>query len=592
MNNFFVTNPIKVPLGQNVLEVKSKLAKLLGLRESEIISFELKKQSVDARDKSNVHFVCSYVVECKKTLLKNAQSYQIPQDLLAPTSKTSQSTQSPTPTQPTALSTSNTSANNLRNKHCIVVGGGPAGLFLARYLAKCGAKVTVVERGSDVEKRSIAVQKFFNGGEFNPETNVQFGLGGAGTFSDGKLTTGISSPLVYTVFHEFVRCGAPSDILTDALPHIGTDNLVSVVANLRNEITKLGGKFLFDSFVSDIIVQNGKAVGVEVVCSSNGKEVGAAAHIPDAEAFDYSNVKVEYAEVANSSSGGTTVRHLYADCVALCCGHSARELFQTLQKRGVEMQFKPFAVGLRIEHPREFINRTQYGELFATHRDLGAASYKLVNNTPTHSCYSFCMCPGGVVVPANSQPQTVVVNGMSNYARNAPNSNSALVVTVSQKDVADYGFGSGVLAGMDFQQALEKAAYSAGGGNYRAPYQNVTDFLAKKVSQKPQIAPSYPRGVTAVDFHTLLPKQICEILEQSLLVFDKKMKNFAKCGVLTGVETRTSSPVKIVRNLTTMQSNVCGLFPVGEGAGYAGGIVSSAVDGLKAAQKIAEFLQN
>lgn len=614
MNNFFVTNPIKMPLGQNVLDVKSKLAKLLGLREKDIVSFELKKQSVDARDKGNVHFVCSYVVECTKNSPKNAQPYQKPQDLLAANSsigqfaesispiaqsteqhtaqfasqltqlvqaktQTRQSAQTaPTiaqlaqtaqkanaapitpfaPTSPIEQSTTqNATANNLRNKHCIVVGGGPAGLFLARYLTQCGAKVTVIERGSDVEKRSIAVQKFFNGGEFDPETNVQFGLGGAGTFSDGKLTTGISSPLVHTVFHEFVRCGAPSDILTDALPHIGTDNLVSVVANLRNKITQSGGEFLFDTFVSDIIVQNGKAVGVEVVHTSNG---GA-------------------------------VQRLFADCVALCCGHSSRELFETLLKRGVSMQFKPFAVGLRIEHPREFINRTQYGELFATHRDLGAASYKLVNNTPTHSCYSFCMCPGGVVVPANSQRQTVVVNGMSNYARNAPNSNSALVVTVSQKDAFDYGFGNGVLAGMDFQQALEKAAYSAGGGNYRAPYQNVTDFLAKKVSQKPDIAPSYPRGVMAVDFHTLLPKQICDILEQSLLVFDKKMKNFAKCGVLTGVETRTSSPVKILRD-ENMQSNICGLFPVGEGAGYAGGIVSSAVDGLKAAQKIAEFLQN
>lgn len=541
MNGFYVTNPIKVPLGRDVSEVKSRLAKFLGLREKEILSLELKKQSVDARDKSDVHFVCSYVAECGRIPVKNAQPYIRPQDLFA---------------FPEQKPQSDGCASRLRGKSCIVVGGGPAGLFLSRYLLQSGVKVTVVERGSDVEKRRRSVKTYFNGGEFDSESNVQFGLGGAGTFSDGKLTTGISSPLVYTVFRQFVRCGAPSDIMTDAMPHIGTDNLVTVVANMRDEIIRLGGRFLFDAFVSDIVVQNGNAAGVTV-----------------------------------RSSGGAEER-IFADCVALCCGHSSRELFETLFNRGVEMQFKPFAVGLRVEHPREFINRTQYGEIFATHRDLRAATYKLANNTPTHGCYSFCMCPGGIVVPANSQEQTVVVNGMSDYARNAANSNSALVVTVTQKDVSDYGFGSGALSGIDFQLSLEKAAYVFGGGNYKAPYQNVTDFLNNKVSQTPDVRPSYPRGVAPANFRDILPGRICEILKQSLYVFDKKMKDFAKCGVLTGVETRTSSPVKIVRNSQTMQSSVCGLFPVGEGSGYSGGIVSSAVDGLKAAQKIEEYLKN
>lgn len=531
MSNFFVTNSINVPLGHDVLDVKSKIARLLGLREKDVKSLALKKQSVDARDKGNVHFVCYYVVETDKCIVKNALPYAEPQDLFQ---------QSPT---------------RALHKKCIVVGSGPSGLFLARYLVQQGVQVTVIERGADVEKRQLSVQTYFDGGEFNAETNVQFGLGGAGTFSDGKLTTGISSPLLNTVFSEFVRCGAPKDILTDSLPHIGTDKLVSVVANLRDEIVSLGGEFVFDAFVSHVVTQNGKAVGVCV--RQNGAE-----------------------------------RVLFADCVALCCGHSSRELFVTLAESGVEMQFKPFAVGLRVEHTREFINKTQYGELFATHKDLGSASYKLVNNLGNHSCYTFCMCPGGVVVAANSQENTVVVNGMSNYLRNAPNSNSALVVTVSQQDVANFGFGSGVLSGMDFQIALEKQAYSLGGGNYKAPFQNVTDFLAGKTSKTPDVTPSYPRGVTAANFANLFPREICEVLQQSLETFNAKMKNFARCGVLTGVETRTSSPVKIVRNATTLQSSVEALFPVGEGAGYAGGIASSAVDGLKSAQAIVNFLQN
>ncbi len=531
MSNFFATNSIKIPLGQNVLDVKAKLAKLLGVREKDVKSVALKKQSVDARDKNNVHFVCSYIVESDKCLVKNAVPYVAPRNLLDSKSQLP-----------------------LRKK-CIVVGSGPSGLFLARYLSQNGVNVTVIERGGDVEKRQNSVKNYFNGGNFDSECNVQFGLGGAGTFSDGKLTTGISSPLLHTVFSEFVRCGAPKDILTDALPHIGTDNLVSIVAKLRDEIMQCGGEFLFDTFVSKVIIKDGKAVGVNVV--NNGAE-----------------------------------RQLFADCVALCCGHSSRELFETLNNCGVEMQCKPFAVGLRVEHKRTFINKTQYGELFATHRDLSAASYKLVNNMDNHSCYSFCMCPGGVVVAANSQQNTVVVNGMSNYLRDAENSNSALVVTVSQNDVADWGFGKDVLSGMRFQTELERQAFVWGGGNYRAPYQNVTDFMAGRLSQQPDLTPSYPRGVTSIDFCNLLPKPIWQALQQSLEVFDNKLKNFAHCGVLTGVETRTSSPVRIVRNSETLQSNIQGIFPVGEGAGYAGGIASSAVDGLKSAQSIVNFLKN
>lgn len=525
----YVTSPIKIPLGTDVNEVWGLVAKTIGLQPQQLSEVVLKKQSVDARDKSNVHFVCSYLVKTAKTPRKNVTSYVAPQNLFDLPQK------------------------NIRGT-CLVVGGGPSGLFLAEYLALNGVSVTVVEKGSDIEQRKQTVQTFFDGGNFDENCNVQFGLGGAGTFSDGKLTTGISSPLVHTVFCELVRAGAPKNILTDALPHVGTDKLVGVVANIRDRIRSLGGKFLFDTTVTELVVENGRAVGV--VVSDNGRE-----------------------------------RTLFADCVALCCGHSARNLFHALVKQGVDMQFKPFAVGLRVEHKRAFINETQFGRLFATHKDLSAASYKLVNNVDGRGCYSFCMCPGGVVVPANSQNGTVVVNGMSNYDRDAENSNSALVVSVGIDDVERYGFGRDVLSGVRFQQSLEEKAYNYGGGNFVAPCQNVTDFLSGKVSVEADVAPSYCRGVHFCDFNTLLPKDICTVLKESLLVFNRKMKGFAECGVLTGIETRTSSPVKILRD-ETFQSNVKALFPVGEGAGHAGGIVSSAVDGLKAAQHVLNFLSD
>lgn len=534
MSNFFLTKPINVPLGQSVQGEKltDRLAKFLGTTPTHIQSASLHKQSVDARNKSDVHFVCSYVVESDKTFLKNAAPYVPPQDVLL-------------------------SATSCVKGSCVVVGAGPSGLFLARYLAACGVQVTVVERGSDVYVRSQKVQNFFDGGTLDPDCNVQFGLGGAGTFSDGKLTTGISSPLVNTVFNEFVRSGAPKQILTDAMPHVGTDNLVSVVDNMRRAVEMDGGRFLFDTTVTDLLIERGKAVGVEV-----------------------------------RRKGSPTTDKIYADCVALCVGHSARQMFHTLVKHGVDVRFKPFAVGLRVEHPRKFIDVAQYGQLFATHRDLGAATYKLVNNVDGRACYSFCMCPGGVVVPATSEAQAVVVNGMSNFARNDANSNSALVVSVSHDDVMRYGFTDPIFGGVDFQEYLERKAYEMGGGNFVAPCQNVTDFLAGKTSTEFDTLPSYFRGTVSADLCDLLPQDITNILLRSLTYFGTKIKDFDACGVLTGVETRTSSPVKILRDPNTFQSNVSSLYPVGEGAGHAGGIVSSAVDGLKAAQAIVNALNN
>ncbi len=521
--SLFLTKPINIAIdNKNPI---AKICKATALNPAQVKSVTLHKQSVDARNKNDLHFVCSFVIEATKTP-KNATPYTYPVDVF------------------------DTSKQQVKGS-CIVVGSGPAGLFLALYLAQSGVKVTVIERGSDVEQRKKAIETFFCGGEFSPNTNVQFGLGGAGTFSDGKLTTGISSPFTYSVFRQFVKNGAPQNIMYDALPHVGTDKLQIVVANMRDKIRSLGGTFLFDTTVCDFVMDGTTVKGV---ITQNGQQI-------------------------------------LADTVALAVGHSARDMFHTLVKHNAEVQFKPFAVGLRIEHSRDFINKSQYGNVYATHKDFPAASYKLACQvTPTHSCYSFCMCPGGVVVSANSQPNAVVVNGMSFLARNERNSNAALVVNVTQQDVESYGFGNDALCGVRFQEHLERLAYKMGGGNYLAPAQNVTDFLANRVSTKLDILPSYPRGVKLANLRDLLPTQIGDVLAQALAQFDKKIAGFGSSGVLTGVESRTSSPVKIVRDQTTMQSNLKNLYPVGEGAGYAGGIVSSAVDGIRVAQAIVQFL--
>lgn len=529
----YLTSPFPIPLGKanDRSYLTSKLCRILRVRQGDISAYTLHKRSIDARNKSDVHFVCSYVVDCSDTP-QNAVPFVYPADVLQAV-------------KPVATP-----------KRCVAVGAGPAGLFAALYLAKSGLDVTVVERGSDVVNRSQAVDAFFSGGDFNARTNVQFGLGGAGTFSDGKLTSNLgSTDLGRTVFNQFVRCGAPNEILYDSLPHIGTDRLQKVVANLRDEIVRLGGKFLFDTQAVDLVLRDSDVTGVVV------EHDGARETLP-------------------------------ADYVLFACGHSARDTFQMLYSHGVQMQFKPFAVGLRIEHPREFINTAQYGELYASHRDLGAATYKLTYKCADgHGCYSFCMCPGGTVVAGNSEPDSVVVNGMSDFVRCAANSNSALVVTVDASDVALYGCGSDVFAGMRFQQQLERAAYALGGGNYVAPCQNASDFAENRLSERFVTAPSYPRGVNSCNLRDLLPKALADNLAEALVAFNRKIHGFLDFGVLTGVETRTSSPIKILRD-DNFQSNLRGLYPVGEGAGYSGGIVSSAVDGLRVAISLANALRN
>lgn len=524
----YLTKPISIPIDKidDHEYVTSKLYKHLRARRRDFLSYTLHKRSIDARNKDDVHYVCSYVVDCAVPP-QNAAPYVKVNDVF------------------------DTAPKGVTGK-CVVIGAGPAGLFAALYLSHCGMQTTVVERGLDVIPRKQAVDAYFSGGAFNPRTNVQFGLGGAGAFSDGKLTSNLASTeLGQAVFNQLVDCGAPHSILYDALPHVGTDNLVTVVSNLRDKIKQNGGTFLFDTKVVDLVVNNGVVNGVTI-----------------------------------EQDGAT--RQLNAYHVILVCGHSARDTFEMLSRRGADMQFKPFAVGARIEHTREFINTAQYGKLFATHRDLGAATYKLTHNCRDgHGCYSFCMCPGGIVVAANSESDAVVVNGMSNYARSAVNSNSALVVTVNAQDVESLGYGSDVFAGMRFQEDLERAAFVLGGGNYVAPCQNVTDFIANKPTTSFDVTPSYPRGVTPCNLRVLLPEFVADNLAEALLAFDNKIRGFGSSGVLTAAETRTSSPVKITRG-ETYQSNLRNLYPIGEGAGYAGGIVSAAVDGLRAAMSIVE----
>ena len=528
----YLTSPFSIPADKaNDHEyITNRLYRLLRARRKDLLSYSLCKRSIDARSKNDVHFVCSYVVDCSFPP-QNAVPYEPPLNVF-----------------------DNVTEVASRDR-VIVVGAGPAGLFSALYLAKSGLSVTVIERGSDVIKRKQAVNGYFNGGIFSEQTNVQFGLGGAGTFSDGKLTSNLSATsLGRSVFEQFVKCGAPNEILFNALPHIGTDKLQNVIANLRDEIISCGGKFLFETKVVDLTVENGIVTGV--VTERNGK----------------------------TSS-------LPAEHVILACGHSARDTFKMLYDNGADMQFKPFAVGLRIEHPREFINTAQYGKLFASHRDLGAATYKLTHKClDGHGCYSFCMCPGGVVVAANSEYDAVVVNGMSDFARNSANSNSALVVTVNQSDVERYRYGSDVFSGLRFQQDLERKAYELGGGNYVAPCQNASDFVENRISTRFVTAPSYPRGIEPRNLRELLPKDLGDNLAEGLAAFERKINGFLTCGTLTGVETRTSSPIKILRG-DDFQSNLKRLYPAGEGAGYSGGIVSSAVDGLRIAQAIVDTLR-
>ncbi|MBQ9950230.1 MAG: FAD-binding protein [Clostridia bacterium] len=433
------------------------------------------------------------------------------------------------------------------NVRPVVVGAGPAGLFCALVLAECGLRPVMIERGKCVEERVRDVEEFFSKGVLNTSSNIQFGEGGAGTFSDGKLNTLVKDRehRGRFVLENLVQAGAPEEILYVNKPHVGTDMLRRCIQNIRKRIETLGGTVLFEHTLINIIPTEAHISGIRV------------------------------------RKGDGTEFVIDTDTVFLGVGHSARDTFHMLQKSGIPMEQKPFAVGVRIEHKQELINDIQYNGI--KNKKLPAADYKLVCHTSGgRTVYTFCMCPGGEVVAAASEEGMVVTNGMSNFKRNGENANSALLVEVRTED-----FGSDdVLAGVEFQRELEKRAYIAGGGGYTAPAQSVADFLDESNTKplKNTVVPTYSRGVRYVDLHEVLPEFITEALSEGLHCFDDIMHGFAGDAVMTAVESRSSSPVRILRDKETLQSALHGLFPMGEGAGYAGGIMSAAMDGMKAAE--------
>ena len=494
-----------------------KAAKKLRIAPERIESWQLVKKSLDARKKDDLHYVCAVAAEIRGSVRVKDRDVS---DYVPPRYEIPRIAASSRP---------------------VVVGFGPAGMFAALVLAKAGARPIVLERGQDAPTRLAAVEAFRAGGRLDAENNVQFGEGGAGTFSDGKLNTGTHDPRLHWVLAQFAAHGAPESVRYDARPHIGTDVLVDVVQSIRREIVALGGEVRFGAKLTGLAVEDGRVAGAVV----NGEET------------------------------------LPCEALILAIGHSARDTFEALLAQGVRMEPKPFSMGVRIEHRQERVDLAQYGRARGS---LPAADYALNVHLPDGtSAYTFCMCPGGEVFAAASEEGGVVTNGMSHAARAGENANAALLVTLHAEDFP----GEGVLRGMVWQRELERRAFVLGGGNYHAPAQRAGDFLAHRPSEGPgTVRPSYRPGVTWTDLHELLPARITDVLEQAIPALGKKLRGFDDPdAVLTAPETRSSSPVRILRG-PDLSAETAGLYPCGEGAGYAGGISSAAVDGVRCAEAV------
>lgn len=514
---------VKMPLEHNEIELKNKILKTLRLKENELLKYEIIKKAIDSRKKNDVHYLYNFNIQVKneKRLLKvknisEAKVYQYKTEKVI----------------------------NF-GKRPIIVGSGPAGLLAGIVLAEAGLKPIIIEQGKDVQSRKKDIENFWKTGVLNSTSNVQFGAGGAGTFSDGKLTTGVNNERKYKLVEELIKAGAPEEIKYLSKPHLGTDILETVVENMCQKIISLGGEIKFETkFIDYQVDENNKLCTIKVIKDEIEAEIEA-------------------------------------DFMILAIGHSARETFYKIHDNGLEMKAKPFAVGMRIEHLQADVNKSQYGE---SALKLDAASYKLNTRLDSRTLHTFCMCPGGVVVGAASATGKVVTNGMSYYKRDLINSNSAILVNVTPEDFAG---DKHPLNGIKFQEELEQMAFVAGGSNYFAPVQKVGDFLENKITTEfTKVKPTYQPGVTMVNLNDHFPKFITKTIREGLLNLQGRV-DFLKDpeAVLTAIESRSSSPVTIARNEKLM-SNTYGILPCGEGAGYAGGIVSAAIDGIRCAEQI------